>query len=396
MKILIVSQYYYPERNSVNDIAEGFVKLGHDVSVVTGKPNYGFDGMLPGYEKIKYEVINGVKVHRVKLYPRKKNHLSVSINYLSFHRNAKRFICHFKEQFDIVMSFSLSPVISIAPAIKYAKKHHVPHVLFCEDLWPESTIVTHAVRKDSILYKILYKWSVDLYKKCDKIIVSSPSFIEYFHNVLHITDKEFVYINQPILQSNRKEIAPIKYKDKFNIVYAGNIGSIQLIDKLVEAMTILKDKGIKLHLMGMGAELDKIKAIIKNQHLEELVTYEGALPIEKAEAFYVNADALVVSLKNEGYVGKTIPNKAIQYLKYGRPILGVISGDAKELLTKANGSIFASEDINDIANAIERICNLSKEEKEQLGQNNLNYYLENLEVDKLVLKIENELKKEIY
>lgn len=388
MRILIVSQYYYPERFSVTDIAEQLVKLGNEVTVLTGKPNYGYQKIFEGYEKVKFEVINGVNVHRVKLYPRKHSRLSIIKNYLSFYKNAKRKVNKLDKDFDLVLGISLSPVISIAPAIKYAKKNKVPCVLYCEDLWPESTVVTGAVRKNSLMYKILYKWSVSLYKKFDKIIISSPSFKDYFFNELKITDKQFPVVYQPILLSTKKA-EPIRYSHKHNIVYAGNIGSLQLIDELVDAMKFVKSEDTKLYLMGMGSGLERIKQKIASEHLENLAEYVGALPIEKAEAYYYNADALVVSLKNSGTVGKTIPNKAIQYMKYGRPLLGVIQGDGKELLSKANGTIFSNEDPKDIAKAIDELL---IKEKDQLGLNNKQYFENNLASEKLVAQLFEELK----
>ena len=388
MRILLVSQYYYPERFSVTDIAETLVKLGHHVTVLTGRPNYGFQHILEEYKKVKYEEINGVKIHRVSVKPRKYSRLSIIRNYLSFNRTGKRFARHFKEEFDVVLSISLSPVISISPALLFARKHKIPCVLYCQDLWPESTLVTHAVRKDSLMYKILYKWSKAIYEKCDRIVISSPSFKEYFFNELNIKDKVFNVVNQPILHST-KHSEPIKYENKHNLVYAGNIGKIQLTDLLVEAMKYLKTEDVKLHLMGMGSELPQIKEKIKNENLSDKVIYEGAYPIEKAEAYYVNADALIVSLKNEGYVGKTIPNKAIQYMKYGRPLLVVAKGDTYEMLAKAKGSIFASEDPKDIARGIDEICALK--EKDQFGLNNKKYFEENFTTEKLTQLLVDEL-----
>ena len=388
MKILLVCQYYYPERFSVSDIAEALVKEGNEVTVLTAKPNYGFQKILDEYKHVKYEEINGVKVHRVNVKPRKFSRISIIQNYLSFHRNAKRFVRHFKEEFDVVLSISLSPVISISPALLYAKKHNVPCVLYCQDLWPESTLVTHAVKKNSLTYKILYKWSKSIYSRCDRIVISSPSFKEYFEKELGIKDKVFNVVNQPILNSS-KHSEPIKFENKHNLVYAGNIGKLQLTDKLVEAMKFVETKDIKLHLMGMGSELGQIKEKIIKENLQDKVVYEGAYPIEKAEAYYVNADALIVSLKNEGYVGKTIPNKAIQYMKYGRPLLVVAKGDTLETLSRAKGSIFAEEDPKDIAKKIDEICALK--EKDQFGLNNKKYFDENFTTEKLTHLLLDEL-----
>ena len=390
MRILLVSQHYYPERFSVTDIAEQLVKHGHQVEVLTGKPNYGMQKVLPEYKHVSYQELNGVVIHRVNIVPRKFSRISVIRNYLSYWRNAKRRVRKFKRGFDLVLTISLSPVISIAPAIKYAKKYKVPCVLYCWDLWPESTVVTNAVRKGSLVYKFLYKWSVSLYKKCDKIIISSPSFKEYFFNELNIKDKGFPTVYQPIILST-KSAKPIEFKNKHNIVYAGNIGHLQLTNELVEAMKYVKSEDTKLYLMGMGSELEAVKAKIKAEHLENRVEYVGALPIDKAEAYYYNADALIVSLKNAGTVGKTVPNKAIQYMKYGRPLLGVIKGDAKDLLEKANGTLFSEEDPKSIAQKIDELVLKDEKEKTQMGLNNKHYFEDNLTVQKLVDQLNQEL-----
>lgn len=388
MRILLVSQYYYPERFSVTDIAETLVKLGNDVTVLTGRPNYGYQKILDEYKKVKYEEINGVKVHRVSVKPRKFSRISIIRNYLSFNRTGKRFARHFKEEFDVVLSISLSPVISISPALVFAKRYKIPCVLYCQDLWPESTTVTGAVKRGSLTYKILYRWSKAIYEKCDRIVISSPSFKEYFENELNIKDKVFNVVNQPILNST-KHSEPIVYQNKHNIVYAGNIGKLQLTDLLVEAMKHVKTQDVKLHLMGMGSELPQIKEKIEKENLQDKVVYEGAYPIEKAEAYYVNADALIVSLKNQGYVGRTIPNKAIQYMKYGRPLLVVAQGDARDMLSKANGSIFASEDPKDIARAIDELC--ESKEKDLIGLNNKKYFEAHFTTEKLTQSLLEEL-----
>ena len=386
MKILIVSQYYYPERNSVGDVASFLVKNNHDVTVLTAKPNYGFQRILEEYKNIDFEIVNGVKVHRLTISPRKYSRLSVICNYLSFYFKSLRYINKFKEKFDVVLSFSLSPVISISAANKIKEKQNIPHILYCMDLWPESTVATNAVSKDSLLYDILKKWSKNIYSKCDKIIISSPSFKQYFHDVLDLKDKQYIYINQPIIKSKSDTINPIIYEKKHNFVYAGNIAKLQLIDEIVDSFYDLNNAS--LHLMGMGRELERIKDKIKNN---DDVVYEGALPIEQAERFFVNADALIVSLDDKEYVGRTIPNKAIQYLSYGKPIICVAKGDCKELLKECGGVIFADKDLSSIRSAYQKMISLSNEEKENMGKANKKYYDEHLTNDVLIKKIEDVL-----
>ena len=392
MKILIVTQYYYPERFSTTDIAESFVKLGHDVTVLTAKPNYGFDHIPSEYKKIKYEEINRVKVHRVNIHERGKNAISLSLNYLSFHRNAKRYVKKLKEKFDVVLAVSLSPVISVSPALLYSKIHKVPCVLYCEDIWPESVVSAKAIKKNSIAYKILYKWSKSIYQRCDEIIISSPSFKDYFVKELNVADKKFPIVYQPVLSSKGEE-KPVEYNNKHNIVYAGNIGEVQNVDLLVKAMKFVKTSDVKLHLLGVGSNLEHIKKLIVNDNLHNVVAYEGSYPIEKAESYFKNADALVVTLKDDGYVGKTIPNKAIQYLRYARPILGVLNGDGRDLLSEAKGSVFASQDPESIAEAIDSLCKLSKANQSKMGENNLKFYKSKLESSKSIKELLSLLEK---
>lgn len=391
MKILVVCQFYYPERFTVSDICAALVSLGHDVSVVTGKPNYCYNEIIPAYRKVKYEIIDGVKVHRVNLYPRKQSRLSIIRNYLSFHRNAKAFMRRFNEQFDVVLSVSLSPVISIAPAVLYAKKHKVKHVLHCLDLWPESTVVTGAVKKDSPMYKMLFRWSRNLYLACDKIMVSSPSFADYFREVLHIIDKPFPYVPQPSLGVH-ENLPPATFKKKYNFVYVGNIGTLQLIDEIAEAGKIIGTRGdVEVHLAGMGLQSENLKKYIADNSLKDIVTYYGPLPLEKAVTLYADADALIVPLKEGGTVGKTIPNKLVQYLKYGRPIIGSLSGDGRDVLVKTKGAVLADQNAESIAKAMETIIDLPADKKEEMGRQNKLYYEEHFEIRRVAQLIEREL-----
>jgi len=391
MKILVVCQFYYPERFTVSDICAELVSLGHDVSVVTGKPNYCYNEIIPAYRKVKYEIIDDVKVHRVNLYPRKQSRLSIIRNYLSFHRNAKAFMRRFNEQFDVVLSVSLSPVISIAPAVLYAKKHKVKHVLHCLDLWPESTVVTGAVKKDSPMYKMLFRWSRNLYLACDKIMVSSPSFADYFKEVLHIIDKPFPYVPQPSLGVH-ENLPPATFKKKYNFVYVGNIGTLQLIDEIAEAGKIIGTRGdVEVHLAGMGLQSENLKKYIADNSLKDIVTYYGPLPLEKAVTLYANADALIVPLKEGGTVGKTIPNKLVQYLKYARPIIGSLSGDGRDVLVKTKSAVLADQNAESIAKAMETIIDLPADKKEEMGQQNKLYYEEHFEIRRVAQLIEREL-----
>ncbi len=394
MRILIVTQYYYPENVVVSDIAKELRRRGHDVTVVTGKPNYGYDQILPEYKKVKYEVLDGVRIFRLNLKARKKNRLSIIFNYLSFYFNSRRFLRHFKEEYDVVYSHSLSPIISVSGANIYKKKHHINHVLHCLDLWPISPVITHAVKMDGILYKLLYRWSRSIYDKCDKILLSSPSFIDYFKDTLHLEEKYYKYIPQPPLHiEGELDLKPIKYPEGFHFLYVGNIGKLQGVELLPYVMKeVLKTRSdIYFHIIGKGQNQDKLKKNIEDLGVHSHCTYYGSIPMRKARYYYPDADCLYLSLIDDGVVGKTIPSKLISYLTYSKPILGVISGDGKKILEDTNGAIISTYDVSTIVNHVLEIANLKEEERIKMGQNNYKYYQSHFQLERIVDMIEKEL-----
>lgn len=394
MKILVVCQLYYPENVVISKIVEHLVSFGHDVTVLTGKPNYGYGYILPEYKKVKYEVINGVKVHRVNIKARKKSRLSIIRNYVSFWKNSKRWVKKRKEEFDIVYSMSLSPVTILAAGNLYKKKHHVPHVVHCVDLWPESVLVTHAVREKSFLYRYLYRLSRNLYSETDKVLIGSPSYRTYFNDVLKLPNLELKYVPQPSLVE-QSDLKPHEFdKGYFNILYCGNLGRIQLIPLITEAMKELKNEKTRFHIIGMGPLSTSLEEDIKKYELDNVIYY-GPIPAYQASAYFKGADALYVSLKGEGYVGKTIPNKLVMSMAFKKPILAVLQGDGKDILKECDGAVFAEENAASLAKAIKEISSLSKDELNRLANNNFEYYKNNLTIETVSHIVEEELKKKI-
>lgn len=392
MKILIVCQFFYPEKFSINDVAASLARRGHDVLVVTGRPNYGYNQILEGYEHVTDEVYEGVRVHRCSLKARKKGRMSIIENYLSFWMSSKRYLRRLKEEFDVVYSMSLSPLISIVGGTIYARKHHVRHVLHCLDLWPESTVVTGAVKKGSLMYRVLFRWCRKIYSNLDEILISSPSFLSYFREELKVKNVKVSYVPQPPQTAEPEE--KVAYSHKANFVYAGNIGTLQLVESLVMAMAkIPKEEDIGLHLIGMGSREAAVNELIVSLGLEDRVHFYGIKARTVTAGFYENATGIVVSLKEGGTVGKTIPSKLNSSLYYGRPILAIIQGDGREVLESAGCAHFsASESPEDIASAMQELAHMDEAKRNALGKNAKQYFADHYETEKVVDQIFDHLK----
>ena len=212
MKILVVCQHFYPEQFRINDICYELVKKGHDVTVLTGLPNYPKGKVLKEYKffKNRKQTIKGVKIRRSFLFGRGSSIVGMIINYMSFAISASIKAIFLRGKFDVVYVFQLSPITMVWPAIVVKKIKKIPLVLHCLDQWPES-ITTGGISKKSIVYKILYRWSKKVYNSADLITISSKSFEKYFEEVLGVTKREKGLIYCPsYAESNYEKTKQIK------------------------------------------------------------------------------------------------------------------------------------------------------------------------------------------
>ncbi|MFA5235329.1 MAG: glycosyltransferase family 4 protein [Bacilli bacterium] len=390
MKILAVCQFYHPENFTITPLLRDLAARGHQVTVITGRPNAGFGHVLSEYRHRKFEIADGVKVHRLPILARKKGKLSLIANYFSFYFLARAFVRRHRGDYDVVFAMSLSPVISMVPALDYAKRHHLPSLLYCVDIWPESVVYTNNVKPNTFAHRVLLNWSKRIYQAADRLLVGSPSYFEYMEQEHQIPRAKMDLLLQPALNEHLG-IAPINHGPGTHLVYIGNLGQVQLLDELLEAVKSLKGRDLHVHIVGNGSARDRLLATIKNEDLSEYVHMYGYRPIHEAVAFIPDADVLLVPLKAGGYVGRTIPNKLVTYMGYGRPILGALTGDGRALLEAAGGGIVVEPSTRGLIEGIKRAIDLTEEEKNALGARNLAYFKEHLTLEKVGAELESYL-----
>ncbi len=392
MKILIVCQYYYPKNFSITRIAEGLAARGFSVDVLTGKPDIGYGVIDPKYKDVNDEIINRVNVHRVDISPCKKNTLSLIKNYVSFWRNSRKWVKNCKENYDVVYSYSLSPVTILSPANLYKKLHNVPHITHVLDIWPESVVATHHTIKYFPMYWFYYFLSKKLYKGADKILIGSPSYKEYFERVLKIRNKPIIYVPQPSLLEI-DTIKPYSFKGMNNILYCGNINRLQLCDMFVPVFKELKNEPVTLHVVGSGRYQKDLMDEIKANGLEEKIIMHGPKPSIEAAGYILSSDVVLVSLSNKTVVGKTIPAKLIIAMAFAKPVIAVLDGDGKKVLKEADGAFFSEQNISSLVSTIKSFIDTSDENRKKLGINNFSYYSKNFALDNILEKIIISLRK---
>lgn len=429
MKLLVISQYFYPEQFRVSDVCFHLTAIGHDITVLTGLPNYPMGELFDGFEwdELKQssqfdtvldaymEQINNVKVIRSKLFPRKTGKKNLVINYLSFAYHASKIARKISKQnklhkrkkpnlnvfdFDRILVFQYSPVTMAFPAIvlkKGFKKHmgkEIPLSLYCFDLWPES-IVSAGLPNHGPIYLTLLKLSQYLYEKADNIFISSKNFKKYFQEKLNISDNISylpIYAEE-IFSTDSKNFEDPETKlnkdfpsDCIHLVFAGNIGEMQSIDTIILAAAEVKKMNsndcnspkILFHIVGDGSALDRTIKLASSLNLinseDATVIFHGRHPLEDMPKFYAIADAMLVTLKSDPFISYTLPGKVQSYMASGKPILAAIDGETASVISESHcGLCCPAEDYLAFAEIINKFAR-EKENHRSYGDHSKSYY----------------------
>ncbi len=371
MKILVICQYYHPEPFRIADICETLVQRGHEVYVVTGTPNYPMGEIYPGYENGTRmdEILNGVKVHRCITLPRKTGAVNRLKNYFSYAMESAKYVKTLPGDFDVVLVNQLSPVMMAEAGIAYQRKHHKKLVLYCLDLWPES-LCAGGIRKGSVIYNVFKALSKRVYRAADEILVTSRMFCGYLQDMFAIEDEKLRYLPQYAEAQflHLKEKAPT---DTFHLLFAGNIGTAQNLETVIDAARHLEGQNIHFHIVGDGTELERLK-----QRAGALtdVTFYGRKPLEDMPYYYEMADAMLVTLTDDPIISLTLPGKVQTYMAAGKPIIGAINGETALVLKAAQGGYCgAAGDAVTLAKNITALKHSGK--AAEIGRGNRAYYL---------------------
>ena len=356
MKILVVCQYYDPEPARIADISAALVRRGHEVSVVTGTPNYPEGEIYPGYEGDEHrdETLHGVRVHRCPIHPRHRGAIHRLWNYLSFVWASNRYLRTVEEDFDVVLVNQLSPVMMGDAAVRWAKRHGKKVVLYCLDLWPESLKVG-GIREGSPVFRLFWHWSRWIYRGCSEILMTSRGFEPYFRETLRLPEAKLGYLPQYAEDLFADIPAVTAHEPPYRFVFAGNIGELQSVETIVEAAKLLReDDRIHIDIVGGGISLEACQAL--GAGLPNL-TFHGRRDVTEMPGFYAQADAMLITLGKEPTLSLTLPGKVQSYLSAGRGVVGAIDGETPLVLSEGQcGVCVPAEDAEGLANAMRELA----------------------------------------
>ena len=399
MKILIISQYYFPEQFQINEIAPELVKRGHDVTVLCGIPNYPKGVVFDGYEneeKVKdrereYFEKTGVRVIHVEQVPRGKNPISLIRNYISFARNSRKSVRILEKDFDAVLGYQLSPITSMYAALEYKKQTGAPVMYYTLDLWPVSAEAMLKSKKNPA-YLWVKRISRKLYLGADRVVVTSRPFIDYLQKEIGYPVERMSYLPQHANMGMIDDDLSAEDNGVADFMFAGNLGKGQRLDVIIKAARILGNrKDYMIHLVGDGRMRGELENMVREYGLEDNVTFYGNQKREDMPRFYKMADALLITLRGNNEVGDTMPGKLQMYMTTGKPIFGAINGAAYEVIKEARcGSCVKAGDYEGLAKLMKLYIE-HPSDFEQCGQNARDYFMKHFTLDIYMDGLEKEL-----
>lgn len=389
MRILFLSHYFQPEPNFFMCLpfARELVKRGHEVEVLTGFPNYPGGKIYDGY-KVKFlqrEIMDGVQIIRVPLYPsHDRSSIKRILGYSSFALSSSMIGPFAVKKADVAFVYQ-GPASLGLPACWLKWLRGIPFVWNIQDLWPD-TLSSTGMFDNKLGLKMVHGWCDFMYGRAAKITVITPGMKKRLvDRRVDETKIEVIYNwcdDSQIVSGNPSDqlAQDLGMKDKFNILFAGNIGKAQAMGAVLDAAKLIKDDcpNVQFVLMGGGIETQPLKQKAEQMGLKN-VKFLDRRPITEVGPILRLADVLLVHLRNDPLFEITIPSKTEAYMAAGRPILIGVKGDASDLVLKANAGLACQpENAKSIASSVRQFATMTKSELKLMGSNGKRYYEKNL------------------
>lgn len=382
MRILLVTQYFYPENFKSNDIAFELVKKGYKVDVLTGIPNYPEGKYYKGYgvfEK-RYQRIKGVRVFRALQTPRGRGSgIELVFNYLTFafFGSVWAFLLSLVTKYKCIIVHETSPITQGYPAVLVKKMQRIPMYFWVLDIWPDAMKSGGGIKNQRLLNFVdsIVKF---MYNNSDKILISSRGFRNLIEPKGNYSNKIEYFPNwsEDILKMDSNYPIPV-LPDGFKILMAGNLGKSQNLDAVMKSVLLLREVDeIKWIFVGDGSMKKWLDNFIEQNNLQNIVYTVGKYPFESIPAFYQAADALLLTLKGEfPHLRQVVPARLQSYMAAGKPVVAMIDGGGAEIIREATcGYVVDGGDYVAFADMIKEKVITNKAFFETLGYNGRKYY----------------------
>ena len=383
MRILYLTQWFEPEPHVIKGVrfVRALQAAGHEVTVVTGFPNYPSGRLYPGYrvKLIQRERIDGIDVVRLPLYPsHDSSSLRRSVNYLSFFLSALAYLLIRRKSFDRAYVYHPPITVGLAAALA-GMVRRLPFILDIQDLWPD-TLAAVGMEGGRRLMRPIGWLCAFVYRRADAIVAQSEGMRTTLAARGVPPEKLVTIHNWATAEPPSVRRQPPLVPQRFVVVYGGNLGKAQGLETVLEAAARLEHlhPDILIRLYGDGVEASSLRAKAETLHLRNLEIHPQ-IGKDEINAVFARADALLVHLTDHPLFTITVPSKIQAYLATGRPIAAGIAGEAARLLAESGAALVAPPgDAEALAKIIAVLADTPADARRRMGLNGRHYYQRNM------------------
>lgn len=367
MKILIISEVFWPENFLVNEIARSWKDDGHEVEVISQYPSYPESYVFEGYENKGYTIEdwNGILIYRFPFIEGYKNSkINKYRNYLFFVHGANKIVRKIGKKFDRVFVSQTGPLTVGLPAISLKKKFGTRIAIHTCDIWPD-VLYSYGIPKKWPFTSIADIFVKYVYKYFDDILVSSDRFRDIIGK---FTDNKIVYApNWKNKEFGAKSSLQLK-SDEFNFTFTGNISLAQNLLNVIKGFIKAAIPNCTLNIVGDGSAIEELRSYIEANSKNKIKLW-GRYPSNEMQDILRQSNVCVISLRSGTAMELTEPFKLQDYLMSGKPIYGIIGGSAKEIIEQYGlGLCVNPSDINAIAQGFKDMLTFGKEKSENIAE----------------------------
>ena len=324
-KILILVERFYPEDFLVNDLAVAWKRLGHEVEVLTQVPSYPFDKLFDGYKNKTFQTtmeLEGIPVHRVStIFGYNRSVVRKILNYLHFGLLTSLWALFRGRSYDRVFVYHTAALTMASAVFPLRLLWRKPIAIWTQDLWPDA-VWGFGFKPSRFKQALLDAFVRSVYARCSRITVSCRRYVQ---RIKEITGRDAEWV--PQWEPAAMELAPKVPGGKAIFMFAGNMGVPQNLERVVEGFVRAALDRAELWLVGGGVMLEPLKAKYGEARG---VKFLGRQPRSEMPGWFAQADALIISLSREYCL--TLPGKFQTYIKTGKPLFGILEGEAKDLI----------------------------------------------------------------
>ncbi|MDV2480881.1 glycosyltransferase family 4 protein [Methanoculleus sp. Wushi-C6] len=394
-QVCIVSQHFPPEKSGnasrIYDTAVHLARLGIDVTVLAPHPTFPTGSFPRTWKRSETRWVDGVRVVRLWTWQPGSGDPgfpSRMAYYLLFPLHAALWLLANRSRFDVIVT-STPPLFTGIPGYVLKRTSNVRWILDIRDLWIDASISLGFLREGSLYERMSRRFEQMCLSRTDLVGVTTEELGRRIRSRYEVTAPMELMPNGV----NTEFFRPASQQKKRQIVYAGNVGHAQDLDKVALAVKSMNGTyNLKFLIVGDGDTRESLERLVKAENLTDSVIFAGTLPREEIPRLLSESLLGVAPLKLLENLEYAAPTKAYEYMACGIPFVGCGNGEIAHLAEDSGAGVIAGNTPEAIAATLSSLLD-DPERMEEMGRRGREYVAKHYDRKSVAMKLKQQIER---